>query len=157
MFLTVHASAGLFLGSQVASPWLAFLIGYLSHWLLDIIPHGDENLIPKNIYPETRRKWKLFYIASFDTLGIIILFFILTYTEKITLTSAVLWGMLGAVAPDYLWGLHKVTSIRILKPLHRLHNKFHFLLIKKGSIPFKYGILVQLFILTVFVWLIVYQ
>lgn len=154
MFLTVHAASGIFIGSQVSIPWLAFLIGYISHWLLDFIPHGDEKLIDRTKYTEQELKWKLFYGATLDTIGIIALFYILTSTETVTLTSSILWGMLGAVAPDYLWGLHKVTHIKVLKPIHKIHNWFHLKL--TNNLPFKFGSLVQLTTLITFLLLIIY-
>lgn len=153
MFLTVHASAGLYLGSQISNPLLAFLIGYFSHWILDFIPHGDEQVIERSKYSEAQLKWRLFFVAALDTVGIIALFYILTNTSTIILTPGILWGMLGAVAPDYLWGLHKVTHIRILKPLHKIHNFFHRLLL--NIISFKYGTAVQLITLITFILLII--
>lgn len=154
MFLTIHAASGIYLGSQVISPSLAFLIGFISHWFLDFIPHGDEKLIDRTKYTDHELKWKLFYGAALDTLGIIILFYTLTKTEIILLTPSILWGMLGAVAPDYLWGLHKVTHIRVLKPLHKIHNWFHLKI--KNNLPFKLGSLLQLTILLMFILLIIY-
>jgi len=155
MFLTVHASAGIFLGSQLHSPWLAFGLGYFSHLLLDLVPHGDEQLAAKNQYPETQRKWRLFYLAGLDTLGLITLFWLLTSSKSVILTPAILWGMLGAVAPDYLWGLHKIIPLIILKPIHRLHNWFHHLL--NYCLPFPFGIIIQLVTLGYFIYLIIYS
>lgn len=154
MFLTVHAASGLFIGSQVYSPWLAFIVGFIAHWILDFIPHGDEHLIDRRQLTEKQLKWKLFYGAAIDTVVIIILFYLLTGSGALVLTPAVLWGMLGAVAPDYLWGLHKVTHIRILKPLHKIHNYFHLKIQKQ--LPFRFGSIIQLITLAIFILLIIY-
>ena len=154
MFLTIHAASGIYLGSQIINPWLAFLIGFISHWLLDFIPHGDEKIIDRTKYTEQQLKWKLFYGASIDTLGIIILFYSLTSLNVIILTPGVLWGMLGAVAPDYLWGLHKVTHIRVLKPIHKIHNWFHLKI--QNNLPFKLGSVIQLATLIIFLLAIIY-
>jgi len=154
MFLTIHAASGLFIGSQVHAPWLAFIFGFMAHWILDLIPHGDEKIIDRTKFTETELKWKLFYGASVDTFGIVVLFFTLTSTEGMVLTSSILWGMLGAVAPDYLWGLHKVTHIRVLKPLHKIHNWFHHLL--TDDLPFKFGSIIQIATLVTFILLIIY-
>ncbi|MBU1130845.1 hypothetical protein KJ840_01815 [Patescibacteria group bacterium] len=164
MFLTVHAASGIFIGSQVSAPWLAFILGFVSHWLLDFIPHGDEKVIDRSKFSESRLKKMLFYVAAADTLGIIILFYFLISTETIVLTSGILWGMLGAVAPDYLWGLHKITRIRVLKPLHKIHNWFHLKLtnpryprLNRGrGLPFKLGSLIQLAAFIAFFLLIIY-
>lgn len=155
MFLTVHAASGLFIGSQVSSPWLAFILGFIFHWLLDFIPHGDERLIDRSKISETGLKRKLFYSAVIDTLGIIILFYWLTNSGLVVLTPSMLWGMLGAVAPDYLWGLHKITHIRILKPLHKIHNYFHLKI--QRQLPLRIGSIIQLATLVLFILLIIYR
>lgn len=153
MFLTVHAAAGLYLGSQIQSPWLAFLIGYLSHWLLDLIPHGDENIIERFKYTETQLKWRFFFAAAIDTLGVIIIFYFFTKSEALILTPGTIAGMFGAVAPDYLWGMHKVTGFKLLKPLHQLHNKFHRLL--ANVMPAKHGALIQTLVFISLILLII--
>lgn len=155
MFLTVHASSGIFIGSQITTPWLAFIIGFISHWFLDTIPHGDEKLIDKSKYTESQLKKRLFHHATIDTFGIIVLFYLLTNSGNIILTSGILWGMLGAVAPDYLWGIHKITPIKILKPLHKIHTWFHNLISNK--LPFIIGGLIQLLTLIIFIFLIIYM
>lgn len=154
MFLTIHAASGIFIGSHISTPWLAFIIGYISHWLLDAIPHGDEKIIDRTKYSEAKLKKRLFYSAAIDTFGVIALFYLLTGSGNVILTSSILWGMLGAVAPDYLWGLHKITPVKILKPLHKIHNWFHNLTINK--LPFIFGSLVQLLTLFIFISLIIY-
>jgi len=153
MFLTVHASVGLYLGSQISNPWLAFLIGYLSHLILDFIPHGDEKIIDLTKYNETQLKWKFFYAAAIDTFGVVIIFFLLTNKEVIILTPGTLWGMLGSVAPDYLWGIYKITRIVLLKPFHQIHNYFHRLL-SSIEIP-KYVIIIQPIVFITFILLII--
>ena len=47
MFLSVHTSFTLLLGSRwwKINFWLAFIVGVLSHFVLDFIPHGDESLV----------------------------------------------------------------------------------------------------------------
>ena len=45
MFLTSHATAAVLIAEQIHSPTLAFALGWLSHYLLDAIPHGDDELL----------------------------------------------------------------------------------------------------------------
>ena len=41
MFITVHAAAATALSRYATIPLLAFVLGLLSHFILDMIPHGD--------------------------------------------------------------------------------------------------------------------
>ena len=149
MFLTIHSAVGLAIGSRVSSPFIAFILGYLSHWLIDVIPHGDETLINKEKHTASKLKLIFFYFAIFDTIGIIILVYFLSSQKIISLTTPVIFGLLGAVTPDYLWGLYKIFNLKFLKPLHQIHAWFHGLI--KHKIPFKYGLVIQL---TIFIILI---
>jgi len=44
MYLIGHAALGMTLASKVTNPILAFGIGWLSHYLGDFFPHGDEQV-----------------------------------------------------------------------------------------------------------------
>ena len=44
MFLTTHAAAGIAISHYVHNPWAVFALSFASHFVLDFIPHGDENL-----------------------------------------------------------------------------------------------------------------
>ena len=50
MFLTVHAATGILIGKYTGNIYLAFIAGFLSHLILDIIPHGDQLIL--NSEPE---------------------------------------------------------------------------------------------------------
>ena len=41
MYLSVHATAGVLIGSYAANSPVAFLVGVASHFLLDMLPHRD--------------------------------------------------------------------------------------------------------------------
>jgi len=44
MFITVHAAAATVIGKNISSPIIAFLLGLLSHLILDLILHGDSKM-----------------------------------------------------------------------------------------------------------------
>ena len=50
MYLTAHSSAGVLIAAKVVNPWLAFVLGFLSHYVLDMIPHGEENIFDKTYH-----------------------------------------------------------------------------------------------------------
>ena len=44
MFLTAHTSVALLISTKIINPFLGFILGFISHFLVDIIPHGDESI-----------------------------------------------------------------------------------------------------------------
>lgn len=150
MFLTVHASAGLLIGSQTTNPWLAFVLGWLSHWLLDFIPHGDEELGHKHA-DETKQTWHLFWITALDCLCVVILFYGLTNSGWLVVSDSAITGMIGAIAPDFLWGLQRILKIRLVPYLQKIHSGFHQLL--KIFVPLPVGFVIQLIALSTFIYL----
>ena len=47
MFLTVHATAAVLITQKISNPLLAFIIGFISHYILDAIPHGDDKIFER--------------------------------------------------------------------------------------------------------------
>jgi len=151
MFLAVHSSVGLFIGSEVANPWLAFLLGFVSHLVLDMIPHGDEGLgESKN---PARKIKKLFLISSVDLLLVIALFFYLTNNSFIVLRPGILTGLAGSLLPDFIWGFHEISRDRVSGWISsNILSRLHDLLKIKVSLPV--GLIIQLATLIIFVSLI---
>jgi hypothetical protein len=44
MTLTTHATLGAVIGRATGNPVLAFIFGFISHFLIDMVPHGDTGL-----------------------------------------------------------------------------------------------------------------
>ena len=152
MFLTIHSSAGIFIGSQINNPLLAFLLGFVSHLILDMIPHGDEGLGESK--SQSAKIKKLFLISSVDLLFVILLFNYLTSQNLIIFTPAVLAGLLGSLVPDFIWGLHEITRDRFSgwvssNILSRVHD---LLKIKVTLLP---GLIIQLATLLTFISLMI--
>lgn len=149
MFLTPHSSLAILIASGVSQPWLVFLLSLGSHYLLDMVPHGDEKLDPAT------KKERLNMIVRYLLVDIIILiiytFFILTKTT--IQPSLIFIAIMGAILPDVLWGLYDVTQWKWLawaKYLnHKLHNPLN---IRLGM---KWGLLLQLAFLIIFTMLII--
>ena len=73
MFLSVHTITGALIGERIADPFWAFGLALLSHFVLDMIPHGDFKRSPKlNNY---------IYIALGGLLDIAILSVFLIYFD----------------------------------------------------------------------------
>lgn len=127
MFLTVHSAAGALIGDSIGNPFFAFLFGMASHFLLDRIPHFDpkgyEDFEAKPIRL-TRAGKKYITIVFIDTIFVGILLLVLFKKQQHPYPA--MFGALGAVAPDYLMGLAKLTKNKWLLIYDNFHLKMHF-------------------------------
>lgn len=151
MYLTVHAAVGAAIGQHLANPWLAFIIGFISHLILDIIPHGDEGI----------KRWKLFKTEMQRTIAAATIdFFVLSIVAVYWLNHSpvsefpgMIYGMAGAVLPDTLWGFHRITGTPLLNWYSRSHSGLHHIL--KKPLALRHGFLIQIPLLIIFTWLII--
>jgi len=153
MFLTVHATAGAILGSQISNPAAAFLAGYLSHFVLDAIPHGDDHLFA-NL---SRKRWvvALAITAATDGLVALLWLLLLDFHHLLPLTLSVAAGAFGAVVPDLLSGVFHLTQSKLVEWNHRLNEKAHSVIVKTPW-PMAQGFVLQAFFFTILVVTILY-
>ena len=144
MTITTHATIGAVIGQATGNPVLAFVIGFLSHFLIDIIPHGDTGLADNfRIYKKQRKQAVAYSIVD----GIIAIFFVLLLAnvKDIGQMSLFSWGIVGAVLPDLLVGLYLITKTKYLRSFNRLHFYFHNLYVyRRGDVPLRYAIVAQI-------------
>lgn len=124
MFLIGHAAVGATFVqlAGVENPAAAFGIGWLSHYLADFIPHGDE---PVGKWTEgsggTR---KLFFLVAVDgfllALALAAVFMVRQEFSWVTLAAAA-----GACVPDVMWGLERLVGHRLFGPHAAFHLKNH--------------------------------
>lgn len=156
MYLTTHTPTSLIIGSQISHPLLAFILGFIAHLILDIIPHED-----KNLSKWLRKNWirRSLFIVCLDFILIAILLLILYANQKLNLNNYSIWAaLLGGYMPDILWGFDDLFKgkIKILKLYHRFHNDImHTIILKNFFIPTCYSIPIQIitFILTLWAYL----
>jgi hypothetical protein len=142
MFLTVHSSIGLTVSHYLTNPFLAFLSGFIFHYLSDIIPHGDTKA-PKH-----------FYNLIFITLaGLIDLFFLSLFLLVIMLSRhswlslSEIAAILGSIIPDSFQLLYfKYPKNKIFGKIHQVHSFFHNLISKKLEFSLVGGIIFQILI-----------
>lgn len=145
MFLTVHAAAGAVIGQYINEPALAFLVGFASHFILDIIPHGDESIARWSWFKTHMQRTAAATLIDFFCLVSIALIWI-KYTD-ISQLSGLFYGLTGAMLPDALWGFNELTETPLLNWYSRLHSNLHRIFSVK--ITFKQGLLVQIPILII--------
>ncbi len=121
MFLIAHAAAGAALAAPVAQPAAAFFIGWASHYLTDLIPHGDEAVGEWTKKGNEVARFGL--VAGIDGLllaGVLAWLFRTRGIEWNVLAAAV-----GATVPDVLWGLEKVAGRTLFGAHRRFHHRIH--------------------------------
>ena len=142
MLISVHATVGAIIGQNVSKPLLAFVLAFISHFLLDLIPHGDKELI--KAYRNDFKNKAMLYLIYFDLITTPILLGLLFYTGQITYSTTVLWGIIGGVLPDILVAIHEISD-KFFTRTHKFHNWTHEKF--KWSIPLKFGLVVQIIII----------
>ena len=134
MILLVHLLFGAAIGSLVNNIPLAIILAFLSHYLLDFIPHIEYPI--KNI---TEKKWKKslpdFVKVFLDFLLGIILIFIFSNPALPAGRQAIIYVCaFMAILPDGLAILTNFSASKILKTHNDIHHEqVHFLRDKKIS------------------------
>ena len=144
MFITTHAALGALVGELFPNhPILAFGFGMISHFLSDIIPHGDTHLY-KGYVTGSKVKRAIAYVAI-D--GIVAIFFVLFLfnTRLFDNRLAISMGIVGGVLPDLIVGIYEVTRYKGLRWFHRVHFYFHNLISsRRGDLTFASGFAMQM-------------
>ena len=163
MYITTHATIGLLIARVIPNPVLAFILGFISHYILDFIPH--DNLIKDPKLKEKVRKeevdikkipaYRHFIImAIIDHIIIIGLFiFLFIYQEQMVQNPiSAITAMAGAIIPDYLWAPYTMWKWKIFKPFHKLNLWVHSL--RKDMVPTWLGTTLQIVFVVVILTLI---
>ncbi|MGB9743483.1 MAG: hypothetical protein ACPLW9_02090 [Minisyncoccales bacterium] len=122
MILTTHLLTGAMIAKQVPALPLALLLSFLSHYLLDFLPHPKEYSI-KNIKEKKWRQAQLDFLKiGLDlSLGSAILYYLVGFQPIIYL------GAVFAILPDGLTLLGLIFNNKFLRYNENFHNKIHFL------------------------------
>ncbi|MBN1778772.1 MAG: hypothetical protein JW816_00925 [Candidatus Buchananbacteria bacterium] len=151
MFLTVHATTALIIAKIAPNPIVAFLGGFISHYLLDGIPHGDEDFFAKF----DGKKWKLVVgtIAAIDfsIMGLWLIF--LLYQNQLPNLNNAMAAVVGSILPDFLNGLHILTDAKIFNPFAKINQLSHRLMTKKPT-PYRIGFFYQAIFFAAIIYLL---
>lgn len=152
MLIATHSLVGAFAGKEIGYPPVAFLLGIISHIILDSIPHADgpdDSPDRKESDPHTVGQYLL--VAVDIALAIAIFMY---FSQDDLLNSSMLWGAAGGIFPDFIdnvpfWS----PSLRKWSPIKKFHE-FH-VKIQSIKLPVVFGLALQYFISVVFFLLIV--
>ena len=164
MFLAVHAAVGAIAGNSVKTPETAFLLGFISHFFLDMIPHGDEAMLEGYESGRAKRRAILYVTADFVATIFLVAFFY--WRSDFFHPGFVAMGITGGVLPDFLVGVAQITRPsgrrwmgRQLRRFQSFHVRNHHFLIghlRHGKdIPLRYGLAIQLVSLAILIKVII--
>ncbi|MFH1712311.1 MAG: hypothetical protein ABH846_03700 [Patescibacteria group bacterium] len=153
MTLATHTAIGAGIGYVIGNPIIGFLLGFSSHFLADMIPHGDYKLAHE-LRVEKKKK-KALTLISIDAIASIFVMLIIFNLELASSTRAVSAAIAGSVLPDLLSGLYDVTKSKYLYHYNKFHFFFHDSIVKRlGDVRLEYSVICQLaFIAAVIVWI----
>ncbi len=145
MFLTVHGAVGALIGTSVSSPLAAFVLGVLSHGVVDMIPHGDDALFERPTRAERLRL--LLTATAIDVLLLLAVLFAAIRPDVRMPSLTILAGVFGGILPDALQGMNDLfPTLRFFGAFKRLHNRIHSRIIRARG-TFYVGMTVQIIVL----------
>lgn len=154
MFLTIHAATGAVIGMQTANPALAFFFSIISHFVLDSLPHGDENLFSNFHQRGKRAKLKCVAIMAADSIITIFATLAIIFFSSPVNVWPVSLGIVGGLLPDMLQTIYFYSGHPWLKNFYDLHNALHY---KKGRLRMRlrYGLVFQAGILALILFAVI--
>ena len=123
MTLAVHTAAALVISQHSGNHLQAFLIGLISHVLLDMIPHGDYHLFRWVKRGSKLKRMTLISEADVVVSTLIASIFFYAYAADI---SIFVWALLGSWLPDIPHMFFYLSKEKFMIRLNRWHNNIHF-------------------------------
>lgn len=126
MFIAGHAAAGALIGQQAqgAGALLVFVLAFASHFLLDLIPHGDRHHVVDYYFGQKAKLKQIYNMLIIDGVAAVILVAILmSYTSFNRISMA--WGIIAGVLPDLLVGLDEYFKSSRMKWFTKFHFAIH--------------------------------
>jgi len=144
MIISTHIISGGFAGEMLQNPILAFLVGIISHFILDAVPHTDN-------FMDGKCRWncKQTIFTSVDiflTIGLLVFLH-----PALTIHNSFWWGALGGLLPDLIDNVPilrgYLLKYKIVQKYHAFHEATH--LLREPNIIL--GMLSQVMMIVVFV------
>ncbi len=143
MTLTTHAVIGAVIGAATGNPILGFLLGFASHFIVDMIPHGDRELYEGHKSKHNHKR-AYAYVTVDGIIAVMIVALMVAFSHH-TLSLTIALGVIGSVLPDLIIGIHEAFHVKSLKWFHKLHFFFHNMLSDKyGDVPLRYALIAQI-------------
>lgn len=149
MLISVHAAAGVIIAQKAFSPFNAFIIGVISHFVLDFIPHGDRKLI--RWFSKKINRDLILSLNIFDAfITIVYILYIYSYTI-LPNPHNLFWAILGSILPDFLNIYSQIVNPKILTSYSKFHEAIHDYIPSKMTV--KEGLTLQLVLIVVLIYI----
>jgi len=136
MMITPHVLAGAAFATKISNPFILVLCAFVSHFLLDMIPHKDYNITPLKAN---------FYKLVIDAgISLSLLFY---FIGNLPLEKQFLFAVAGffGILPDGLWMLYRLFNWKFLERYVAMHNFLHWLIIPEShQTHFVFGMFTQI-------------
>lgn len=122
MFLTPHTAIAIAFSTAAGlSPPAAFVVGVISHFIADLVPHGDERIGEWARRRDPARRFA--FAAAIDGLFLSGLLVLICLRPGFSWTAAA--AAAGAILPDVLWGADFVLKREFIPGYFRFHQRLH--------------------------------
>lgn len=131
MILAPHLLVGAAIGAKIKNIGWIIVLGFVSHLILDRIPHWDygRKAIEKFAESKSYKTLCIFFLQLLiDGLtGLIIVIFIIWHRKmmKLEYLIPILIGMFVAILPDILLGIFKLSYVKSKKPSRHFIDFYH--------------------------------
>lgn len=136
MILTPHAIVGAALTNMFPNePILGFSLAFISHYVLDFLPHIDydvkhflhkEPKTIKSIFIDAKARFHFLLIVLDFSIALILCVMFFVRNEKSLFLTAL--GILGGLLPDFFQFLYHKNKKQPWVFLQKIHDKIHHLL-----------------------------
>lgn len=108
MILTIHSVVAAATANQIAIPWIAWLAAFISHFILDAIPHREYSLENAKYGWKNKKFWILAIKVAIDLIAGFIFIIVFTH-DRSNLFKNIVAGFIGLI-PDGLTILYYITK-----------------------------------------------
>jgi hypothetical protein len=150
MILVPHIIVGAVIGGKIHNFWLVAILGLVSHFILDQIPHWDYLTHQEIVDFRKGKKIRTILKTSIDVIiGLIFLFiFICNHQFNFDQLVLIIVGVFFSILPDLVWGLSMIFNNKILLKYRDFNDKIGYKSKKEGKITFL-GLFTQILVIIV--------
>lgn len=138
MYLTVHTPISLIIGEKIKNPFLAFLVAFLAHLVLDAIPHDPA------WQQATFLNFIMVIVLDFAVLSLF-LFILWKKKKNIFKSVSVLSAIAGGIIPDVLWGINIISPVKFyfISQYQNFHHWVHIIFYQQMFVSTNLAIIIQ--------------
>lgn len=152
MFATTHAITGIVLTRVTANVPILFGLSFLSHIVLDLIPHGDNILLANEEKYLKSKKIRIFFLYCLIDIALTTGIFLYLISKNSLDPTLMVVAIFGALLIDLISVGYKITKWKFLAGFERWHLRLHYVFAKylpRGDISPLTSIILQIIFIVV--------